>query len=269
MQPAGVFPLFFERERRSGESVIVMVKDAKDRGTELGSGRWVTLNPRGGAAFVATRGFESVVVVDAGGKDVRRVARGGKVGRPAFHSSGNMLVAEFVGEQESELIRFPLNGRGPEQSITVLNKGTGLANPAYETTGTHLVFRVGSAWSLVSMNDFSASKLEVKGLTGSLPKGSVVTEIRPSPMAPNLAAVAVEVSGSVPVRMVMVWNRSSGSVSRVSEVGTDGYLPDWSRDGRSVLFHARNPKTDRVGLVAVSPNGGTPVEIAVLKEASR
>ena len=244
----------------------MFAKDAKDRGVDLGEGHSVTLNPRGGAAFVSPVG---VVVVDAAGLVVRKVSRGGVVGRPAFHSSGNMVVAEFVGEMESELIRFPVNGRGPEQVVSVLNKGTGVAKPVFELSGNQILFRLGSSWMSLAMRDSSTTSLDTKSLMGGLPKGSVVTEIRPSPMAPAVAAVAVEVAGTAPVKMVMVWNRSTGVVARVSPIRSEASVPDWSRDGRQVLFQNRDTKSGRVGLVAAPPNGGSPVEIAVVQEASR
>lgn len=269
-QPAGVFPVAFERVRPDGQQDIVFVKDSRDKGQVLGQGSHVVQLPiSGGCAFVANG--PAIMVFDANGKKILDHHQIGMVsaGRPAIDPSGNFLVAEFVAEGESELWRIPLRGKGPAKMLTWLNKGDGTANPSFEMDGRALLFKMGSSWVRFDLASGQTEPLSLRPVVQDLPQGTLVLEIRPSPLMPDVAAVSVEIPSTKNLRWIMVWDRKTGRVGRVSPEGADATLADWSRDGRYILFHATDRDSGRVTVQAVRPTGGEPQLVAVVKEAGR
>lgn len=126
---------------------------------------------------------------------------------------------------------------------------------------------MGGTWVIYDFKTASTSAVDVSKLTDGLPNGTKVVEIRPSPAIPKQVAVVIEIPGSAPMRWVMVWDRQSGAVSRVSPVGANCDQVDWSRDGRYVLFMATEIESKRVTFQAVKPTGGENSVVAVVKEA--
>ncbi len=268
-QPAGVFPLAVERVRPEGERQVYWVRGPKDGGELKGVGSMVTQIRGGGFLFVPSGELARLKGFDGDGKEILNLAKPGfsAVGRPSVDWGGNFAVVEFVGDGESEIWRIPLRGKGPEVEIATVRGNPGLVNPAIEMRGTGLWLNFGGSWSIQDMATAATQRVDTRPLTDGLPVGTRVLEVRPSPVIPKQVAVGIELANETKSRWVMVWDRQSNRVSRVSPIGSDGFQVDWSRDGRSVLFHSREVESGRVTLRGVAPTGGETVEIAVVEEA--
>ncbi|MFM9871828.1 MAG: hypothetical protein ACKVQS_00020 [Fimbriimonadaceae bacterium] len=272
MQPAGIFPFAAPRIRPDGTQDVVFVKDSRDKGTVLGKGSNVTQIPRqGGCVFASNELVPTVLAFDAGGQKLSEFARFGfkSVGRPAVVPSGNYAIAEFVGEFESEIWRFPLKGKGPATMISSINKGDGTANPAFEMDGRSTWVQMGGSWNLLNLSTSITERIDVKPLFDGLPSGSIVTEVRPSHSIPKLVAVTVLLPGKEKLKWVMVWDRQTDRVSRLNPVGTSAESADWNRDGRFVIFNATDTKSGRKTLQSANPSGGEPEVISVIKDAGQ
>lgn len=270
MQPAGVFPFGFVRYRSEGTSDVVFVKDSRDKGTVLGQGSQLTQIPRsGGVAFVVAGSVPRVAAFDASGIKIVDEMKPGfvGVGRPAIDPFGNFMVVEFVGKEESEIWRIPLRGKGPSMMLSVINKGKGDANPALEMDSGHVWLNMGETWVLSDMKTAQTNSIDVKPLMDGLPNGTRVVEVRPSPSIPKQVAVSVILPSASQHRWVMVWDRQSNVVSRVSRAGANCDQIDWSRDGRYVLFRAVEITSNRTTMQAVKPTGGDSEVIAVMRDA--
>jgi|GEM_PF-4959954 len=272
MQPSGVFPFAAPRIRPDGTQDIVFVRDVRDKGTVLGQGDLITLLPRkGGCIFVSVGSPSRLLAFDTDGKQLTEYSKlgYGSIGRPAVDPSGNSAIAEFVGEFESELWRFPLNGKGPATLITSINKGTGVASPSFEMDAKNIWLKIGGEWNFLELATGITERVNMKPLMDELPKGADVIEVRPSHSVPKLVAVTVEITAQSSMRWIMVWDRQSGRVSRMNPFGTNSSSVDWSRDGRYVLFTATETETKRKTLMAANPSGGDPQVISVIRDAGQ
>jgi hypothetical protein len=272
MQPAGVFPFAATRIRPDGTQDVIFVKDVHDKGTVLGQGDLVSLLPRkGGCVFVSAGSPSKLVAFDADGKKLTEFSKlgYGKIARPSIDPSGNSMIAEFVGEFESEVWRIPLQGKGPATLVTSINKGTGLSQPAFEMDSQSIWIKIGGNWNLLELASGITQKVNMKPLMDEIPQGANVLEVRPSHSVPKLVAVTVELPAQPPMQWIMVWDRQSGRVSRLNPVGTSADWVDWSRDGRSILFNAIETETKRKTMQVANPSGGEPRVISVIRDAGQ
>ncbi|MBL8068530.1 MAG: hypothetical protein JNM28_08775 [Armatimonadetes bacterium] len=267
-QPAGVFPFACERFRPGGTKDVVLVKDSRDKGQVLGQGSQVSQIPLNGGCAFTVDGSARVVAFDAEGTKLLDHSQLGflSAGRPVVDPSGSFLVAEFVSGEGSELWRIPLKGKGPATMLSSINKGDGSANPSFEMDGRTLLCKVGSSWVRLDVSTGQTRVLDIRALVQDLPEATEVLEVRPSPLMPDLAAVTVVIPRASAFRWTMVWDRKTGRVSRLSPEGADCDQVDWSRDGRWILFRAKDLESGRVTLQAARPTGGDPQVIAVVKE---
>ncbi len=258
--------------RPDGTQDVVFVKDIRDKGTVIGQGYSVTQLPRkGGCVFVTSGSNAKLTAFDGDGKKITEFAKAGyeKIGRPAIDPTGTAIIAEFIGEFESEIWRIPLLGKSAPILVTSINKGTGTASPAYEMDSKSIWIKMGSAWSLFDVASSTTSPANFKPLLSGLPSGANVTEVRPSHSVPKLVAVTVEVASSPKTSWVMIWDRQTDQVSRLNPIGTNADTVDWSRDGRYVLFMATDTTSGRISFQAANPVGGDPQVISVIKDAGQ